>query len=199
MPDEEEQQPTNRLIYKSGAGDESAVRLPVRRQDGAGDPACHQRDPGLTYRSAGCNTPEGWTWRSSDRRHVGDIESAALPRPLRQLSLRLGPNNAAFVHLTTTCRGLPPPAKLRQTDPAFWCRDYAGSACSPTPAVRRADRAGARRRAREDLACSPAVPRVGRDLDARRGHHLPRCRACCTSRGLDGLICDKLRLTPPPT
>jgi CTP synthase len=69
-------------------------RLPG--QDGAGDPARHQRDPGVRARGAAdvdvAIVEIGGT--------VGDIESLPFLEAVRQMSLKLGPGNAAFVHLT---------------------------------------------------------------------------------------------------
>ena len=39
---------------------------------------------------------------------------------------------------------------------------------------------------------------MGRDLHVGRGHHLQGARGALHEQGLDGLICDKLRLNTPP-
>jgi len=88
---------------------------------------------------------------------VGDIESLPFLEAVRQLSLRLGPNNAAFVHLTYV-PGLPPPASSRPSRPSTRCRSCARAVSSPTP-------------------CSAAPTAPSPTTSATRSRSSPMCRS----------------------
>lgn len=62
---------------------------------------------------------------------VGDIESLPFLEAVRQMSLRNGPNNSAFVHLSYV-PGSPPPASSRPSRPSTQPRNCAPSASRPT-------------------------------------------------------------------
>ena len=100
---------------------------------------------------------------------VGDIESLPFLEAVRQMSLRLGPNNAAFVHLTY----LPWIARRASSRPnrrSTRCRSCARSASSPTPCCA-APTAHARRRGAKRSPVHQRA-RMGRDQHVGRGHHL---------------------------
>jgi CTP synthase len=126
---------------------------------------------------------------------VGDIESLPFLEAARQMALRNGPNNTAFVHLTyvpfisaagelKTKPTQHTVQKLReigiQAD-ALLCR-----ADRPIPAEER-----------EKISLFTNVPEWGviSVWDADTIYKVPRM---LHEQGLDGLICDKLRLSTPP-
>ena len=126
---------------------------------------------------------------------VGDIESLPFLEAVRQMSLRMGPNNTAFVHLTyvpwiaaagelKTKPTQHTVQKLReigiQAD-ALLCR-----ADRPIPDDERAK-----------ISLFTNVPEWGviSMWDVDTIYKVPRM---LHEQGLDGLICDKLRLNTPP-
>ncbi|MBE2263271.1 MAG: CTP synthase [Burkholderiaceae bacterium] len=126
---------------------------------------------------------------------VGDIESLPFLEAVRQLSLKMGPNNAAFVHLSyvpwiaaagelKTKPTQHTAQKLReigiQAD-ALLCR-----ADRPIPDDERAK-----------ISLFSNVPEWGviSMWDVDTIYKVPRM---LHEQGLDGLICDKLRLNTPP-
>ena len=144
-------------------------RLP--RQDGAGDPARHQRDPGVH--------PARRRRRHADEMDVaiveiggtvGDIESLPFLEAVRQMSLKMGPTNAAFVHLTLRAVDRRRRRAEDQADPAQRAEAARDRHHARRPAVPRRP-ADPRRRARQDLALRQRA-RVRRDLDVGRRHDL---------------------------
>lgn len=122
------------------------------RQDGAGDPARHQRDRGTSSAARAWACRRGRRGHRRDRRHGGRHQSLPFLEAVCQMALKLGPQNAAFVHLTYG-RGSPRPASSRPSPPSTRCRRCARSASSPTRR-RAAPTAHPARRARRS-ACSP--------------------------------------------
>ncbi len=126
---------------------------------------------------------------------VGDIESLPFLEAVRQLSLKLGPNNSAFVHLTylpwiaaagelKTKPTQHTVQKLREIGiqpDALLCR-----ALTPVPQDER-----------EKISLFTNVPEWGviSMWDVDTIYKVPRM---LHEQGLDGLICDKLRLNTPP-
>lgn len=126
---------------------------------------------------------------------VGDIESLPFLEAVRQLSLKLGPNNSAFVHLTylpwieTAGELKTKPTqhtvqKLREIGiqpDALLCR-----ALTPVPEEEQ-----------EKISLFTNVPEWGviSMWDVDTIYKVPRM---LHEQGLDGLICDKLRLNTPP-
>ena len=98
---------TTGQIYKTRAREGAPRRLPG--QDGAGDPARHQRDPGLRRRGAGC-TPDVDVAIVEIGGTVGDIESLPFLEAVRQMSLKLGPQQHRLRAPDATCPGSPRPA-----------------------------------------------------------------------------------------
>ena len=127
---------------------------------------------------------------------VGDIESLPFLEAVRQLSLKLGPNNSAFVHLTylpwiatagelktkPTQHTVQELRKIGIQPDALLCR-----AQFPVPAEER-----------EKISLFTNVPEWGviSMWDVDTIYKVPRM---LHEQGLDGLICDKLRLNTPPT
>ena len=127
---------------------------------------------------------------------VGDIESLPFLEAVRQLSLKLGPNNAAFVHLTylpwiaaagelktkPTQHTVQELRKIGIQPDALLCR-----ASYPVPEEERAK-----------ISLFTNVPEWGviSMWDVDTIYKVPRM---LHEQGLDGLICDKLRLNTPPT
>ncbi len=120
---------TTGQIYKTRARKRATRRLP--RQDSAGHPARHQRDP-----SASCATAPRPTAVDvaivEIGGTVGDIESLPFLEAVRQMSLKLGPANTAYraPHLRALdcCRG----RTEDQAHTAHRARSCARSASSPT-------------------------------------------------------------------
>ena len=127
---------------------------------------------------------------------VGDIESLPFLEAVRQLSQKLGPNNAAFVHLTylpwiaaagelktkPTQHTVQELRKIGIQPDALLCR-----ALHPVPTEER-----------EKISLFTNVPEWGviSMWDVDTIYKVPRM---LHEQGLDGLICDKLRLNTPPT
>jgi len=127
---------------------------------------------------------------------VGDIESLPFLEAVRQLSLKLGPNNSAFVHLTylpwiatagelktkPTQHTVQELRKIGIQPDALLCR-----AQFPVPAEER-----------EKISLFTNVQEWGviSMWDVDTIYKVPRM---LHEQGLDGLICDKLRLNTPPT
>ncbi len=127
---------------------------------------------------------------------VGDIESLPFLEAVRQMSLRMGPNNTAFVHLTylpwiatagelktkPTQHTVQELRKIGIQPDALLCR-----AQFPVPAEER-----------EKISLFTNVQEWGviSMWDVDTIYKVPRM---LHEQGLDGLICDKLRLNTPPT
>ncbi|MDW5442967.1 CTP synthase [Polaromonas sp. SM01] len=127
---------------------------------------------------------------------VGDIESLPFLEAVRQMSLRMGPNNTAFVHLTylpwiatagelktkPTQHTVQELRKIGIQPDALLCR-----ALHPVPAEER-----------EKISLFTNVQEWGviSMWDVDTIYKVPRM---LHEQGLDGLICDKLRLNTPPT
>ena len=170
-PDEAQQQLHHRSDLQERAREGAPRRLP--RQDGAGDPARHQRDPGIhpprRRRSA---RPTRSTWRSVEiGGTVGDIESLPLPRSRAPDEPEAsGPNNTAFVHLTYV-PWIAAAGELKTKPTQHTVQKLREIGIQPDALLCRADRTHSRRRAREDLAVHQRAD-AGRDLDVGRRHHL---------------------------
>ncbi len=127
---------------------------------------------------------------------VGDIESLPFLEAVRQMSLRMGPNNTAFVHLTylpwiatagelktkPTQHTVQELRKIGIQPDALLCRAH-----HPVPAEER-----------EKISLFTNVQEWGviSMWDVDTIYKVPRM---LHEQGLDGLICDKLRLNTPPT
>jgi len=126
---------------------------------------------------------------------VGDIESLPFLEAVRQLSLRLGPNNSAFVHLTYV-PWIAAAGELKTKPTQHTVQKLREIGIQPDALLCRADRAIPDDE-REKISLFTNVPQWGvismPDVDTI--YKVPRV---LHEQGLDGLICDKLRLNTPP-
>ena len=126
---------------------------------------------------------------------VGDIESLPFLEAVRQLSLRLGPNNAAFVHLTYV-PWIAAAGELKTKPTQHTVQKLREIGIQPDALLCRADRYIPDEE-REKISLFTNVQSWGvismPDVDTI--YKVPRV---LHEQGLDGLICDKLRLSTPP-
>ena len=126
---------------------------------------------------------------------VGDIESLPFLEAVRQLSLRLGPNNAAFVHLTYL-PWIAAAGELKTKPTQHTVQKLREIGIQPDALLCRADRMIPDDE-REKISLFTNVQNWGvismPDVDTI--YKVPRV---LHEQGLDGLICDKLRLNTPP-
>ncbi|MEW6693738.1 CTP synthase [Tepidimonas thermarum] len=126
---------------------------------------------------------------------VGDIESLPFLEAVRQMSLRLGPNHAAFVHLTYV-PWIAAAGELKTKPTQHTVQKLREIGIQPDALLCRADRAIPADE-REKISLFTNVPLWGvismPDVDTI--YKVPRV---LHEQGLDGLICDKLRLHTPP-
>ena len=127
---------------------------------------------------------------------VGDIESLPFLEAVRQLSLKLGPNNAAFVHLTYV-PFIAAAGELKTKPTQHTVQELRKIGIQPDALLCRADRAIPAEE-REKISLFTNVPAWGviSMWDVDTIYKVPRM---LHEQGLDGLICDKLRLNTPPT
>ena len=126
---------------------------------------------------------------------VGDIESLPFLEAVRQLSLRLGPNNTAFVHLTYV-PWIAAAGELKTKPTQHTVQKLREIGIQPDALLCRADRAIPDDE-REKISLFTNVAQWGvismPDVDTI--YKVPRV---LHEQGLDGLICDKLRINTPP-
>jgi CTP synthase len=126
---------------------------------------------------------------------VGDIESLPFLEAVRQLSLRLGPNNTAFVYLTYV-PWIAAAGELKTKPTQHTVQKLREIGIQADALLCRADR-----RIPEDerakISLFTNVPEWGviSMWDVDTIYKVPRI---LHEQGLDGLICDKLRLNTPP-
>src|SRR5574343_220344 len=126
---------------------------------------------------------------------VGDIESLPFMEAARQLSLKVGPSNAAFVHLTYV-PFIAAAGELKTKPTQHTVQKMREIGIQPDALLCRADRAIPEDE-REKISLFTNVPQSGviSVWDADTIYKVPRM---LHEQGLDGLICDKLRLNTPP-
>ena len=126
---------------------------------------------------------------------VGDIESLPFLEAVRQLSLKLGPNNAAFVHLTYV-PFIAAAGELKTKPTQHTVQKLREIGIQPDALLCRADRRIPEEE-REKISLFTNVPEWGviSMWDVDTIYKVPRM---LHEQGLDGLICDKLRLNTPP-
>ncbi|WP_119155735.1 CTP synthase [Caldimonas tepidiphila] len=126
---------------------------------------------------------------------VGDIESLPFLEAVRQMSLKLGPNNSAFVHLTYV-PWIAAAGELKTKPTQHTVQKMREIGIQPDALLCRADRRIPEDE-REKISLFTNVPEWGVismwDVDSI--YKVPRM---LHEQGLDGLICDKLRLSTPP-
>jgi CTP synthase len=126
---------------------------------------------------------------------VGDIESLPFLEAVRQMSLRLGPNSCAFVHLTYV-PWIAAAGELKTKPTQHTVQKMREIGIQPDALLCRADRAIPEEE-RQKISLFTNVPEWGviSVWDADTIYKVPRM---LHEQGLDGLICDKLRLNTPP-
>jgi len=126
---------------------------------------------------------------------VGDIESLPFLEAVRQLSLRMGPNNSAFVHLTYV-PWIAAAGELKTKPTQHTVQKLREIGIQPDALLCRADRVIPDDE-REKISLFTNVQSWGviSMPDVTTIYKVPRV---LHEQGLDGLICDKLRLNTPP-
>ena len=126
---------------------------------------------------------------------VGDIESLPFLEAVRQLSLKMGPNNAAFVHLTYV-PWIAAAGELKTKPTQHTAQKLREIGIQADVLLCRADRRIPDEE-REKISLFTNVPTWGviSMWDVDTIYKVPRI---LHEQGLDGLICDKLRINTPP-
>jgi CTP synthase len=126
---------------------------------------------------------------------VGDIESLPFLEAVRQMSLKLGPNNTAFVHLTYV-PWIAAAGELKTKPTQHTAKQLREIGIQADALVCRADRPIPAEE-RDKISLFSNVPAWGviSMWDVDTIYKVPRV---LHEQGLDGLICDKLRLNTPP-
>jgi CTP synthase len=126
---------------------------------------------------------------------VGDIESLPFLEAARQMSLKLGPNQTAFVHLTYV-PWIAAAGELKTKPTQHTVQKLREIGVQPDALLCRADRRVPEEE-REKISLFTNVPEWGviSMWDVDTIYKVPRM---LHEQGLDGLICDKLRLATPP-
>ncbi|MFM9914266.1 MAG: CTP synthase [Rhizobacter sp.] len=126
---------------------------------------------------------------------VGDIESLPFLEAVRQMSLRMGPNNSAFVHLTYV-PWIAAAGELKTKPTQHTAQKLREIGIQADVLLCRADRRIPEEE-REKISLFTNVPTWGviSMWDVDTIYKVPRI---LHEQGLDGLICDKLRINTPP-
>jgi CTP synthase len=126
---------------------------------------------------------------------VGDIESLPFLEAVRQMSLKLGPNNSAFVHLSYV-PWIAAAGELKTKPTQHTAKQLREIGIQADALLCRADRPIPADE-REKISLFSNVPTWGviSMWDVDTIYKVPRM---LHEQGLDGLICDKLRLNTPP-
>ena len=126
---------------------------------------------------------------------VGDIESLPFLEAVRQMSLRMGANNTAFVHLSYV-PWIAAAGELKTKPTQHTAKQLREIGIQADVLLCRADRRIPNEE-REKISLFSNVPEWGviSMWDVDTIYKVPRM---LHEQGLDGLICDKLRLNTPP-
>ena len=126
---------------------------------------------------------------------VGDIESLPFLEAVRQMSLKLGPNSSAFVHLSYV-PWIAAAGELKTKPTQHTAKQLREIGIQADALVCRADRPIPQEE-RSKISLFSNVPEWGviSMWDVDTIYKVPRM---LHEQGLDGLICDKLRLNTPP-
>lgn len=147
-------------------------------------------------RGAGFGTPEGVDVAIVEiGGTVGDIESLPFLEAVRQLSLQLGANNTAFVHLSYV-PWIAAAGELKTKPTQHTAKQLREIGIQADALLCRADRPIPEEE-RQKISLFSNVPIWGviSMWDVDTIYKVPRM---LHEQGLDGLICDKLRLNTPP-
>lgn len=127
---------------------------------------------------------------------VGDIESLPFLEAVRQLALKQGPNNTAFVHLTYL-PWIATAGELKTKPTQHTVQKLREIGIQPDALLCRAQHQVPEEE-KEKISLFTNVPEWGviSMWDVDTIYKVPRM---LHEQGLDGLICDKLRLNTPPT
>ncbi|SDP37420.1 CTP synthase [Rhodoferax sp. OV413] len=126
---------------------------------------------------------------------VGDIESLPFLEAVRQMSLKLGPNNTAFVHLSYL-PWIAAAGELKTKPTQHTAKQLREIGIQADVLLCRADRPiPQEERSKISLFSNVAEWGVISMWDVDTIYKVPRM---LHEQGLDGLICDKLRLNTPP-
>jgi len=126
---------------------------------------------------------------------VGDIESLPFLEAVRQMSLRLGRNQCAFVHLTLV-PFIASAGELKTKPTQHSVQKLREIGIYPNALLCRADRpVPDEERAKISLFSNVPLDAVISVSDADTIYKIP---AMLHAQGLDSLVCDALALTPPP-
>ena len=127
---------------------------------------------------------------------VGDIESLPFLEAVRQMSLRLGPNNTVFLHLTYV-PWIAAAGELKTKPTQHTAKELRAIGIQADALLCRADRRiPEEERAKISLFSNGPEWGVISMWDVDTIYKVPRI---LHEQGLDGLVCDKLRLHTPPT
>ncbi|WP_439588276.1 CTP synthase [Hydrogenophaga sp.] len=126
---------------------------------------------------------------------VGDIESLPFLEAVRQMSLRLGPNSSAFVHLSYL-PWIAAAGELKTKPTQHTAKELRAIGIQADALLCRADRPIPEEE-RAKISLFSNVPEWGviSMWDVDTIYKVPRM---LHEQGLDGLICDKLRINTPP-
>ncbi len=126
---------------------------------------------------------------------VGDIESLPFLEAVRQMSLKLGPNNSAFVHLSYV-PWIAAAGELKTKPTQHTAKQLREIGIQADALICRADRPIPKEE-RDKISMFSNVAEWGviSMWDVDTIYKVPRM---LHEQGLDGLICDKLRLNTPP-
>ncbi|BDT68185.1 CTP synthase [Comamonadaceae bacterium OS-1] len=126
---------------------------------------------------------------------VGDIESLPFLEAVRQMSLKMGPNNTAFVHLSYV-PWIAAAGELKTKPTQHTAKQLREIGIQADVLLCRADRPIPQEE-RSKISLFSNVPEWGviSMWDVDTIYKVPRM---LHEQGLDGLICDKLRLNTPP-
>lgn len=126
---------------------------------------------------------------------VGDIESLPFLEAVRQLSLRMGPNNSVFLHLSYV-PWIAAAGELKTKPTQHTAKELRAIGIQADALLCRADRRIPDEE-RAKISLFSNVPEWGviSMWDVDTIYKVPRI---LHEQGLDGLVCDKLRLNTPP-
>ncbi len=126
---------------------------------------------------------------------VGDIESLPFLEAVRQMSLRMGPNNSVFVHLSYV-PWIAAAGELKTKPTQHTAKELRAIGIQADALLCRADRRIPDEE-RAKISLFSNVPEWGviSMWDVDTIYKVPRI---LHEQGLDGLVCDKLRLNTPP-